>query len=76
VKDCESDMILKDRKLYKLDRSVNKQGFNLLKKLSATAWGPLETGGPGPVGPLDKTALSVKAFLFCEDETSLFFYMT
>jgi hypothetical protein len=53
VKDCESDMILKDsigRKLYKLDRSVNKQGFNLLKKLSATAWGPLETGGPGP-GP-------------------------
>jgi hypothetical protein len=44
-------MILKDsigRKLYKLDRSVNKQGFNLLKILSATALGPLETGGPGP----------------------------
>jgi hypothetical protein len=53
VKDCESDMILKDsigRKLYKLDRSVNMQGFNLLKKISATAWGPLEIGGPGP-GP-------------------------
>jgi hypothetical protein len=53
-------MILKDsigRKLYKLERSVNKQGFNLLKNYQPQL-GPLETGGPGPVGPLDKTALA------------------
>jgi hypothetical protein len=52
VKDCESDMILKDsigRELHKLDRSVNMQGSNLLKNINHSS-GPFEIGGPGP-GP-------------------------
>jgi hypothetical protein len=37
----------------------------IYKKKSATAWGPLEIGGPGPVGPLNKMTLvgSPKEFL-------------